>query len=200
MCFFKKSPVVPPVPKPVPVLPPIVIINPEPPTVTLPHPEEPKNPLATRANTDVNVILNQWLEIWKVPAPFWDWWKTKIIIKLYDAWDDEMLAMGFHPDTPAGTWESGGLHYLASLAVWFNKGVAAHEESHISYSLLTPKQKDDFDLDFAESLIGDALMVLLDKQNSYMNTSNIEGHAEVYRYLGEQMPEKLKQYYPMLLS
>jgi len=39
---------------------------------------------------------------------------------------------------------------------------------------------------------------LLYAKNPYGLTNDIEGHAEVYRYIGEKMPEQLKRYYPML--
>jgi hypothetical protein len=44
----------------------------------------------------------------------------------------------------------------------------------------------------------DPLIRLLYSRNTYGLTSDIEGHAEVYRYAGQQMPGQLKQFYPML--
>ena len=41
---------------------------------------------------------------------------------------------------------------------------------------------------------------LLFSRNTYGLTNDIEGHAEVYRYIGQQMPEQLKQYYPRLFE
>lgn len=84
---------------------------------------------------------------------------------------------------------------------WANAGVLAHEMAHIIYFQYL---KEEFILNFAQEynnlLTTDPLMILLDSQNSYMNTSIVEAYAEVYRYLGEKMPSALKKYYPLLFK
>ena len=44
----------------------------------------------------------------------------------------------------------------------------------------------------------DPLIRLLYSKNAYGLTNDIEGHAEVYRYIGQWMPAQMKPYYPML--
>ena len=80
---------------------------------------------------------------------------------------------------------------------WANPGVIAHEMAHISYSFLTITDVAQFALTYLP-LLADALVKLLESQNQYMKTSTVELHAEVYRYLGERMPQSLKTFYPKL--
>jgi hypothetical protein len=44
----------------------------------------------------------------------------------------------------------------------------------------------------------DPLIKQLYSINTYGLGSDVEGHAEVYRYIGQQMPAQLKPFYPML--
>jgi len=46
----------------------------------------------------------------------------------------------------------------------------------------------------------DPLIVYFFSINSYGLTSDIEGNAEVYRYLGDRMPGVLNKYYPRLFE
>jgi hypothetical protein len=63
---------------------------------------------------------------------------------------------------------------------------------------LTGEQKREFSAVYAPLKRKDPLIVYLYSINSYGLTSDIEGHAEVYRYICEKMPEALKIYYPKL--
>ena len=168
-------------------------------TLKILHPEEPVNNDRTVANTDVDSIMTKWLTDWKVPGNHWEHWRKVIEIHLYDAWPQNMLARGIQPDTPAATWEANGKRHLASLAKWLNPGVIAHEQAHNSYALLSDKEEVYFSVAYTPLKDGDPLIKFLYSKNSYGLTSDIEGHAEVYRYLGETMPAVLKAFYPKLM-
>jgi hypothetical protein len=175
------------------------IFSPAPSTpVAIPHPEEPMNPAATLANTDVPAIMVKWLRDWQVPAQYWEYWKTAIDLQVYEVYPDSLTATGMKQDTPAGTWEADGKRHLAIKPQWLNPGVVAHEQAHNSYALLNPAQKVAFASLYTTLKASDPLIRLLYSRNTYGLTSDIEGHAEVYRYAGQQMPGQLKQFYPML--
>jgi len=163
----------------------------------IPHPEEPMNPAATLVNTDVTVIMTKWLRDWEVPPQHWGYWKTAIDMQVYEVYPD---SLGMRQDIPAGTWEAGGKRHLAIKPQWLNPGVIAHEQAHNSYALLDANQKTAFSAVYATLKNTDSLIKLLYSKNTYGLTNDIEGHAEVYRYIGQWMPAQLKQYYPMLFS
>jgi hypothetical protein len=166
------------------------------PTLTLPHPEEPHNPYATLANTDLTLIIRRWLLDWGVPSQHWDYWQNAIDIQVYDIYPASILEMGINQDTPAATWDYGGKRHLAVKPGWLTAGVIAHEQAHNSYALLSPSQKADFSAVYTPLKAADPLIKLLYSQNTYGLSNDVEGHAEVYRYIGQQMPAPLKPYYP----
>jgi hypothetical protein len=175
-------------------------VNPASPVKTgILHPEEPRNDSQTVANTNIDYVMTRWLTDWKVPAEHWDHWRAAIVIKIYDSWPPDMLARGIQPDTPAATWEDKGKRYLVSLSRWLNPGVIAHEQAHNSYALMAPAQKSAFSATYTSLKNSDPLIKYLYSINRYGLSSDIEGHAEVYRYLGETMPAALKGYYPKLM-
>ena len=168
--------------------------------LVIPHPEEARNPSATVANTNVMAVITKWLQYWGVPAPYWDYWKTAIDIQVYDVYPDSLTATGLRQDTPAATWEAGGKRHLVIKAPWLNPGVIAHEQAHNSYALLNPNQKTAFASIYNSLKNIDPLIKLLYSINTYGLSTDIEGHAEVYRYIGQQMPAQIKQYYPKLFD
>jgi hypothetical protein len=169
-----------------------------PPDLTIPHPEEPINPSATLGNMDVNIVISKWQSDWGVPAQNHDYWKTSIDIQVYEPYPDSLIAMGITQETPALTWEADGKRHLAIKPRWLNPGVIAHEQAHNSYALLSNRQKKAFSAIYTPLKDTDPLIKLLYSKNTYGLTSDIEGHAEVYRYIGELMPAQLKPYYPLL--
>jgi hypothetical protein len=166
--------------------------------MTLPHPEEPMNPAQTLSNTDIDSTINQWLQNWGVPAQYWDQWKRAIEIQVHEVYPNTILAMGVNQNTPALTWEEGGKRHMAIKPQWLNPGVIAHEQAHNSYAYLDSAQKSAFSALCTPLKNTDSLIRFLYIKNAYELTSDIEGHAEVYRYIGQQMPLQLKQYYPLL--
>jgi hypothetical protein len=153
----------------------------------IPHPEEAPDLSKTIENIDLNSALNEWATKYSVPETYRDYWKSRIIIKL-----DANLP------SPAQTFESGGVRHLTIKPAWVNPGVIAHEQAHNSYALLNKKQKKEFSKVYTPLKKTDRLIVFLYSKNSYGLTSDVEGHAEIYRYLDEEMPEVLKKYYPKL--
>jgi hypothetical protein len=87
---------------------------------------------------------------------------------------------------------------LAVKPPWLNAGVIAHEQAHNSYALLTAAQKAAFSAAYNPLINTDPLITFLYSHNPYGLSSDIEGHAELYRYLGDKMPAQLKQFYPRL--
>lgn len=165
------------------------------------HPEEPKNPAATVANTSVESVLMGWFGQWAVPVASQDFFRKGIEIKIFDSWSPEQLAQfGIPSSTPAFTFGDDKGRHFYSLAAWINPGVVAHEEAHNSYSLLTEDEKKAFSVTYGSLRNIDPLIVFLYSINEYGLTSDVEGHAEVYRYLGAKMPGVLKMFYPKLME
>jgi hypothetical protein len=179
--FKRKNPVQPSVSQPEP----LPVLEPEP--AAIPHPEEAADSSRTVENTNLDLALEEWTVKYKVPESYRSYWKTRIAIKL-----DASLS------APAATYESGGIRHLIIRPEWVNPGVIAHEQAHNSYALLTKKQKARFSTDYTLLKTTDPLIIFLFSKNPYGLTSDVEGHAEVYRYLCEEMPGTLKQYYPRL--
>ena len=160
--------------------------------LTLPHPEEPRNDSATMENVNVPAVVEKWLTDWQVPAEYWEYWKTQITITL-----KYPLIVGGR-EVPACAYGSGGRRYLEVEPQWLNAGVIAHEQAHNSYALLTAEQRAQFEEASAPLMQTDEYIKLLFSKNVYGLSSVVEGHAEVYRYIGEKMPDELKQFYPKL--
>ncbi|XUX00683.1 MAG: hypothetical protein TUN42_01505 [Dehalogenimonas sp.] len=156
------------------------------------------NPSATLASTDLVATLNKWLMDWEVPVQYWDYWKKAIDVQVYESYPAFLTASGMSQNTPAGAWDADGKRHLAVKPQWLNPGVIAHEQAHNSYALLTPEQKVAFTNVYSPLKHTDPLVRLLYTKNQYGLTNDVEGHADVYRYLGSQMPSELKTYYPRL--
>lgn len=169
-------------------------------SLKLPHPEEPKDPSQTAANVNVATIIAEWMINWQVPQENWPFWRDKVSIELVPGLQVPVLINGWYQlkDVPAAAYDNGnGTRTIKIRPEWLNKGVIAHENAHNSYFYLTPEQKDAFAVDF-DAHKTDPLPAYLFSINAYGLSSYIEGHAELYRYLGDQMPEALKKYYPKL--
>ena len=156
------------------------------PVTELPHPEESQDFTRTLENTSFNHVLNDWFKLYNVPIQYHEFWRKNVRVSITD-----------NLSTPAATWEQDGLRHLAIKPEWLNPGVLAHELAHTSYSLLTDTEKENFSKVYS-SLNSHPLITLLHSKKAYAKKNLIEGHAEIYRYLGEKMPEQLKQYYPSL--
>jgi len=158
----------------------------------VPHPEESMNPQATLRNTDIKGVIKEWYSIWNVPQikqPFWDSVSVTLVENLYCVVNNQMVKV------PALTYAD--TKEMSVDPMWANPGVIAHEMAHISYSFLTITDVAQFNITY-EEVKPDALVQLLESKNQYMKTNTVELHAEVYRYLGEKMPPKLKTFYPKL--
>jgi hypothetical protein len=164
----------------------------------LPHPEEPMDPRKTLVNTDAGRELQQWLTTWNVPPVYWDFWKSRIKVTIYDVWPPQCLALGIRADTPDYAVEIEGIRQVNALAKWCNPGVIAHEQAHNSYALLSAAEKDQFAAVYDSVRGSDPYILLFYSINTYGLSGYVEGHAEVYRYIGDKMPQLLKQFYPKL--
>jgi len=156
-------------------------------TLTIPHPEEAPDSTKTMENTDIVAALEQWMVDYNVPAVHHDHWKNQIEITL-----DNTLPY------PAAAYDLNGVRHLTIRPEWVNPGVIAHEQAHNSYALLNEQEKSGFSKIFTPLKTKNKLIAYLFSINSYGLTNDIEGHAEVYRYFAEKMPQELKEYYPKL--
>ena len=168
--------------------------------LTVPHPQEPQNPAQTVANTNLDSVITCWLNDWLVPVDEWDYWPDKVKVKVYDSCPAECLALGIKPETPAYTVGIDGIRQLNILASWLSPGVLAHEFAHISYALLSEDDKKSFAVTYHEIKDSEPLIKLLYSQNTYGLTSDVEAHAEIFRYLQGSIPECLKKFYPKLME
>lgn len=150
----------------------------------LTHPEEPANPQATMANTDILAVRAKWFADWRVPEPWRSFWRH---VNIY--LDDTVPA--------AATWSE--IFQSAYNPQWANPGVLAHEMAHISYYLLNPEEKTDFEVAYRRAATEDVLVEYLFSRKPYGKTNAVEGHADIYRFLGADMPADLIKYYPRLL-
>lgn len=152
--------------------------------LAMPHPEEPMLYDVDLDNKNAIPIVLNWLQEWQVPQEHHYFWLVDCDIALdstvnvaYSA--SEIMKIRIHPQ-------------------YANPGVLAHEAAHVSYSLLTDDEKASFSAIYNEERLSNKYIKLLYSINDYGLTNDIEGHAEVYRYLGEQMPDVLKIYYSKL--
>ena len=155
--------------------------------VILPHPEELVNYDCTMENYNLDVIFQKWYDDYLVPVEYRDYWRNQIEIEVTDTLPYE-----------AATWEVNGKRHLAVRPEWLNAGVIAHEQAHNSYALLTECEKLAFADLHTKLKKSNEMVKYLYSINSYGLHNDIEGHAEIYRYLGQGMPQELKQYYPKL--
>ena len=150
---------------------------------SLPYPEEAPDP-------NLNYTGEQLLHIFFTKYLFlqvhWDFWKTVTVVV------DKTLSY------PAGMSSETKTLYLKPE--YANPGILAHEFSHLSWAQLNQAQKAYFPQDYVTVMQTDALLRFLYFQKPYMNASPVEAHAEIFRYLGNQMPESLKKYYPKLIG
>ena len=160
----------------------------EAPPPVIPHPEEQPDYTKTVENVNVDDVLNKWLVSYNVSEEYHDYWKQQIVVTVTDT-----------IPYPAGTYANGdGKRHLIIRPEWLNPGVIAHEQAHNSYALLTDEQKAEFEATYTPLISTDKYIKLLYSTNTYGLTSVVEGHAEIYRYLCEKMPDVLKQFYPKL--
>ena len=163
----------------------------QPQRLAIPHPEEAADFSITVDNCNIDAVFNKWMLDYQVPAENRDHWRHAIEIEVTN-----------NLDSPAATWDNPrtGKRHLAVKPAYLNPGVLAHEQAHNSFALLTKKQKNEFSAAYAPLKTSDPLITYLYSINSYGKSSDIEGHAEMYRYLGEKMPGVLKKYYPKLIA
>lgn len=160
---------------------------PAPSPATLPHEPEPRVESRTIAGVNINDVRESWFAGWNVPEEFRPYWRQFNII----------VSLQYGPDVPAAT--SAETDTMWIRPEWANPGVIAHELAHESYSLLSDGEKAAFSAEL-ENLKNDSRLVLLYSRIPYAKANVIEAHAEIYRYLGQQMPETLKKYYPKMLK
>lgn len=171
--------------------------------VQLPYPPIKPDYSKTVANSDLVAVFDQWFHDYKVPFENYNHWRNSIKIEMFDNWPqwvyDKWPGQQYFLDMAAAlTYDDTDGRHLLIKAPFLNTGVMAHEQAHNSYALLTPEQKAQFAVDYKPLKVTDKLMKAVFPKVA-TTTDDVESHAELYRYLGNQMPESLKQYYPKLI-
>jgi hypothetical protein len=152
-------------------------------STSLPHPEEPPNYAVRTSLINPRPAFEKWLKDWEVPPKHWGFWNSvKVVVKT-----DIHYA--------AATWSDKKLLWIRPE--WCNPGVIAHEMSHISYWYLSPGDKKLFNNTWRQFQSDPYLNLLVTKRPN-TGKSNVEAHAEIYRFLGVKMPAGLKKFYPYL--
>ena len=169
------------------------------PALAITHPEEPPDYTKTVDNVDVSDTITQWLVDYDIPNEYWGYWGSMIDIQVYDQYPAYMLQWGVKQDYPSFAWESDGKRHIAIKPEYLNAGVLAHEQAHNSFALLTETQKSQFAHHYTLLKDTDPLIKLLYSINPYGLTSDVEAHAELYRFLGWDLPIELHEFYPKLL-
>ncbi len=154
------------------------------PELKLPHPEEKPDFTATMLTVDLPAVFNKWVRDWAVPAGELEFWLTV----------DVQLSQQYN--FPELTWFD--TKEIKIRPEWANPGVLAHAMAHIAWGQISDVEREEFACEYNLALTHDPLLMYLDSINNYMNTEPTEAHAEIYRYLGGEMPETLKRFYPRL--
>jgi hypothetical protein len=155
------------------------MLNPQ--AMELPYPEEEPDYTHTITGEE---LLQGFFNRYFIPQVYWNFWRRVTIVV------DKTLPY------PAGMVSQ--TKTLLLKPEYTNPGILAHEFSHLSYYELNPNKKASFTTEYNSALQTDGLLKLLYSKKPYMQTNIIEAHAEIFRYLGNKMPEQLKKYYPKL--
>ena len=147
----------------------------------LPHPREAERTGATMDSVDLSEVVYQWLTKWEVPTESFDFWKG--------------IKYTLSESLPYPAWKVGQDIFVRPEAAL--PGVLAHESAHISQGLLKEKDFAEFT---SKALNSTDPLVKQIMSKSNWGSPDIERHAEIYRFLGQKMPEEFKQYYPNLLK
>jgi hypothetical protein len=155
----------------------------------LPHEAEQRDDSRTMENTSIKDVVEQWFIKWNVPEEYRSYWRQFNIV----------LSLKYDANVPAATSSESNTMWIRPE--WANPGVIAHELAHESYSLCTDGSKASFTRELNNLLKNnDNMLRLLYARVPYAKANAIEAHAEIYRYLGDRMPETLKKYYPNLIK
>ena len=159
----------------------------------LPYPEEPPDYGRLLADVDTLDAIMDWLMAYDVPVEWWDYWRDRGVI----------ITVTKDISYAAGVWEENGVRHMNVRPEWLTPGVIAHEEAHVSYALLTKSLTAEFEVTFYEAKEKDSLVKLVFDLHPWRDDwgdEEIEGHADIYRYLGNKMPSNLKRFYPRLFD
>jgi hypothetical protein len=145
----------------------------------LPHPEQ-------SIDYDLYIEPQELIQKWRIEYAEWGSFWNDLDIQISDYYEYPGLAFSDKKQ-------------IWIRPEWANTGVLAHEIAHISYYHLDDLLKQLFIQNFEYERRNDKLLKFAYKEKPYMQTSYVEAHADVYRYLGRKMPESLKAYYPYLM-
>lgn len=168
--MFKKKPV-----KPVPAVSPTV----------LPHPEEPED--KTQTDFCGSVLFTVWSQEYKhyLHPRFMVLSKPDLEVPAQTYFDEKL-----------------NCHIIEMKPSWSNPGVLAHEVAHIVYSQLSMTEQQEFTASWPLTYEDPYMALLMTQRNlpaALWGDHDVEMHAEIYRYLGDKMPDTLKRFYPGLV-
>jgi len=118
-------------------------------------------------------------------------------VKDWDFWDTVEIIPSVEMHYPA--WTITEVKKIWIRPEWFNVGVLSHEIAHISHNEMNDIDMANFVIDL-EKFKNNKYIKTLYKQIPYTSTNYIEGHANLYRFICDKLPNELKKYYPHLLS
>lgn len=170
-----------------------------PPALVLPHPEEPGNPQATAAAVNIIAVRQAWYDGWRVSLNGRGLFNP-VTLNLVE--NLAIVYNGALVKVPAATYAE--LLRIDIDPKWANPGVLAHESQHIFYSWLTEDQRLKFAAEyFGMAETGDAMLSLVVRHMAGRDPSWVsdirEIYADIYRYLGDKMPESLKPFFPNMI-
>lgn len=156
----------------------------------LPYPEEA--PFEKPLDISARALVKGFLEAYKVPGEYHDYWLDDVVSISNPL---VILYRGVYINAPAATFD----RKVRLDGCWLNNGVLAHEFAHISYSLMPLDKRYEFNNLFKTSAHGYWYVHSMFMQKPYGYYNPVEGHADMFRYLGKDMPDVFKKYYPRLI-
>jgi len=161
--------------------------TPDSPATELPYPEEPFDPAQTAGNVDPVQVMFDFLENYQVPDEYRAWWLNSVTLDIVEGLNAPELTVA-------------ELRSIQERPGHANSGVTAHAAGHIVWPFLTPDEQNAFPGVVAALRNTYPRLDLVFTAHPYAGTSRVEAHAEIFRYLGPEMPTELRKYYPKLIN
>jgi len=128
----------------------------------------------------------------------------ELITDCYEEYDIPTMFMANNVDVEIHPFNGAGLTWMSLMKIlisppYANAGVLGHEYAHIEYGLLPSNLKEKFNTTITPLIRRNIRIKTMLEQYDYGFTNRIELHAEIFRYLGDEMPAELYRFYPNLI-